>query len=38
MIERGLAHELEGRVEIDYRPNGVVCTINMPVPQDAIDG
>jgi PAS domain S-box-containing protein len=38
MIERGLAHELEGTVDIDYRPNGVVCTINIPVPQDAIDG
>ena len=38
MIERGLAHELEGTVDIDYRPNGVVCTINISVPQDAIDG
>jgi len=38
MIERGLAHELEGTVDIDYRPNGVVCTINIPVPQDAING
>jgi PAS domain S-box-containing protein len=38
MIERGLAHELEGTVAIDYRSNGVVCTIDIPVPQDAIDG
>jgi uncharacterized protein YuzE len=38
MIERGLAHELEGTVDIDYRSNGVVCTINIPVPQDAVDG
>ena len=38
MIERGLAHELEGTVDIDYRSNGVVCTINIPVPQEAIDG
>jgi two-component sensor histidine kinase len=32
MIERGLAHQLEGAVDIDYRPNGVVCTINIPAP------
>ncbi len=38
MIERGLAHELEGTINIDYLPNGVVCTINIPIPQDAIDG
>ena len=38
IIERGLAQGLEGRVDIDYRPNGVVCTINIPVPQDAING
>jgi two-component sensor histidine kinase len=38
MIGRGLAHQLEGRVDIDYRPDGVVCTINIPIPQDAIDG
>jgi PAS domain S-box-containing protein len=38
IIERGLAQGLEGRVDIDYRPNGVVCTINIPVPQDSING
>jgi two-component sensor histidine kinase len=38
ILERALAQGLEGRVDIDYRPNGVVCTINIPVPQDAING
>lgn len=34
MIERGLASELQGDVSIDYRPAGVVCTIDSPL--DAI--
>jgi PAS domain S-box-containing protein len=34
MIERGLAAELEGTAHIDYRPDGVVCTIDSPL--DAI--
>lgn len=33
MIERGLAHELEGTVQLDYRSDGVVCTMNIPSPQ-----
>jgi two-component sensor histidine kinase len=33
MIERGLAHELEGTVQLNYRPDGVVCTMNIPSPQ-----
>ena len=32
LIERGLAAELDGSVRIDYRPEGVVCTINAPLP------
>lgn len=35
VIERGLAHELGGTTYLDYQPDGVVCTINIPVPQDA---
>jgi len=35
VIERGLAHELEGTVDLDYRPDGVVCTIDIPLPRDA---
>jgi two-component sensor histidine kinase len=38
VIERGLAHELEGDVQLDYRPEGVVCTIDIPVPQRIVDG
>jgi two-component sensor histidine kinase len=32
VIEQGLAHELEGRVQLDFRADGVVCTINIPAP------
>ncbi len=32
VIERGLAHELNGTVQLDYRPGGVVCTVNIPAP------
>lgn len=38
VIERGLAHELEGVVDLDYRTDGVVCTINFPAPNGARDG
>ncbi|MDP2372258.1 HWE histidine kinase domain-containing protein [Reyranella sp.] len=31
-IERGLTHELGAEVALDYRPEGVVCTIDVPVP------
>jgi two-component sensor histidine kinase len=30
LIERGLALELEGTVNLDYLPDGVVCRISMP--------
>jgi PAS domain S-box-containing protein len=32
MIERGLAAELGGQVTIDFRREGVVCTIDAPLP------
>lgn len=32
MIERALAQEIDGRAEIDYRPNGVVFTAQAPLP------
>ena len=35
VIERGLAHELGGTVELHYRPDGVVCEMNIPVPGSA---
>ncbi len=37
MIERGLAHELGGSVDIDYRPGGLVCTIDVPAPLVALN-
>jgi two-component sensor histidine kinase len=38
VIERGLAHELEGKVDLDYRADGVACTINIPAPGGTHDG
>ncbi|WP_119680567.1 sensor histidine kinase [Indioceanicola profundi] len=33
MIERGLAAELSGEVRLNFRKEGVVCTIDAPLPQ-----
>ena len=38
VIERGLAHELEGTVHLDYAPSGLVCTMSIPAPQGSSDG
>jgi len=32
VLERGLAHELDGTVKLEYRTEGVVCTMNIPAP------
>jgi len=32
VIERDYAHELDGTVQLDYRTEGVVCTMNIPAP------
>ena len=32
LIERGLAAELGGNVEIDFRPEGIVCSVQAPLP------
>lgn len=32
VIERGLAHELGGKVTLDYLSHGVACTIDIPAP------
>lgn len=32
VMERGLAHELGGRVTLDYQSHGVACTIDIPAP------
>jgi PAS domain S-box-containing protein len=38
VLERGLAHELEGTVHLDYRPDGLVCTMDIPLPGGARGG
>ena len=35
LIERGLAADLRGEVRIDYRPDGVVCTVDAVVAAEA---
>ena len=37
VLERGLAHELAGMVQLDYRSDGVVCTMDIPAPWGARD-
>ena len=32
LIERGLAHDLGGTVELSYPPTGVTCTVDAPLP------
>ena len=31
LIERGLARELDGTVELDFNPSGVVCRMRFPI-------
>ncbi len=38
MINRGLAFELNGTGRFDYRPDGLVCEIDIPAPVDARQG
>ena len=33
LLERGLAAELNGTVAVDYRPDGLVCTMTARLPQ-----
>jgi PAS domain S-box-containing protein len=37
VIERGLAHELQGAVELTYPTEGVLCTIDIPLAKVARD-
>jgi PAS domain S-box-containing protein len=37
VIERGLAHELSGKIDLDFLPTGVVCTIFVPAPMAVLD-
>ena len=38
VIEHGLAHALQGSAHLDYRPGGLVCTMNIPIPRVKQDG
>lgn len=38
LIEQGLAHELGGKMKLDYLPEGIVCTIFVPAPRAVLDG
>ena len=38
VIERGLAHELEGTAQLDYRANGLACTMTIPIPRASRGG
>jgi hypothetical protein len=31
LIERSIAYELDGSAEVDYRRDGVICTIAAPL-------
>jgi PAS domain S-box-containing protein len=33
MIERALAQDLKGEVAMEFRPDGLVCTIDAPLPE-----
>jgi PAS domain S-box-containing protein len=32
LIERSLAHDLNGEVRIEYAPSGVICSVEAPLP------
>ena len=38
VIEQGLPHELGGKVVLDYRPDGIICIIDVPAPVAVFDG
>jgi PAS domain S-box-containing protein len=38
MIEQGLALELEGTAELDYKPDGLICTMNFSIQKIAQHG
>jgi two-component system CheB/CheR fusion protein len=37
LIERGLPLELDARVEFDFNPKGLVCTIEIPLEEKGRD-
>ena len=38
MIERALAGDLRGTASLDFRPAGLVCEIDAPLPEGALAG
>ena len=38
VLEQGLAHELNGKIGLNYASGGIVCTIHVPAPQAVLDG
>ena len=38
VIEQGLAHELEGEIKLEFLPEGIVCTIDVPASKAGLDG
>lgn len=38
LIQRGLASELQGEVVLDFRPTGLVCTVEAHLPNEPIEG
>jgi two-component sensor histidine kinase len=37
LIERSIAHELDGRATLQYRPGGLVCELQFPLRGSATD-
>jgi hypothetical protein len=35
LIERGLAHELQGRATFDFTGKGLRCSLELPLPDGA---
>jgi two-component sensor histidine kinase len=38
VIERGLAHELASTMHLDFEPDGLACTMTIPIPRVARRG
>lgn len=38
VIEQGLAHELQGKVQLSYPTDGVICEIHIPAPLVILNG
>ncbi len=36
LLERSLASDLSGKVQIDFLPTGLVCAVDAPLPSDQI--